>query len=89
MNQEYAIVESGHFVRLTPAENSQFNLGKTRDEFKSEMKQGTWWTPITLRKEDRTHSSWMEELHETMSGAEGPTKCQRSKSKKDGMTKGW
>ena len=33
---------------------------------------------------------WMEELHKTMSGAEGPTKYQRSKSKKmHGMTKGW
>jgi hypothetical protein len=46
------------------------------------MKQDTWWTLITLCKEDTPHSSWMEELHETMSGAEGPTKCQRSKSKK-------
>ena len=34
-------VDTRYFVRLTPAGNSQFNLGKSRDEFKSEMKQGT------------------------------------------------
>ena len=62
MNQEYALVDTGYFVVLTPVENSQFNLGKSWDEFKSEMKQGTWQTPITLHKEDTIHSSWMEEL---------------------------
>ena len=36
-----ALVDSGYFVGLTLTENSQFNLGKSRDEFKSEMKQGT------------------------------------------------
>ena len=34
-------VDTGYFVGLTPVGNSQFNLGKSRDEFKSEMKQGT------------------------------------------------
>ena len=57
-----ALADTGYFVGLTPVENSQFNLGKSRDEFKSEMKQGTWRTPITLRKEDTVHSLWMEEL---------------------------
>ena len=57
-----ALVDIGYFVGLTPARNSQFNLGKSRDEFKSEMKQGTCQNPITLRKEDTTHSSWMKEL---------------------------
>ena len=57
MNQEYALVDTGYFVVLTPVENSQFNLGKSWDEFKLEMKQGTWWTPITLWKEDIAHSS--------------------------------
>ena len=36
-----ALVETGYFVGLTLAGNSQFNLGKSRDEFKSEMKQDT------------------------------------------------
>jgi len=36
-----ALVDTGYFVRLSPVANSQFDLGKTRDEFKSEMKQGT------------------------------------------------
>jgi len=36
-----ALVDIGYFVGLTPAGNSQFNLGKSRDEFKSKMKQGT------------------------------------------------
>ena len=57
-----ALVETGYFVGLTPTGNSQFNLGKSRDEFKSKMKQGSWWTPITLHKEDIAHSSWMKEL---------------------------
>ena len=35
-----ALANTGYFVGLTPIENSQFNLGKSRDEFKSEMKQG-------------------------------------------------
>ena len=62
MDQECALVDTVYFVGLTPAGNSQFNLGKSWDEFKSEMKQGTWWTPIMLRKEDTTHSSCMEDL---------------------------
>ena len=36
-----ACVDTGYFVELTPAGNSQFNLGKSRDKFKSKMKQGT------------------------------------------------
>jgi len=36
-----ALADTGYFVGLTPARNSQFNLDKSRDEFKSEMKQGT------------------------------------------------
>jgi hypothetical protein len=36
-----ACVDTGYFVGLTPAGNSQFNLGKSRDEFKLEMKQDT------------------------------------------------
>jgi hypothetical protein len=55
-------VDTGYFVELTPVGNSQFNLGKSRDEFKSEINQGTCRTPITWRKEDTTHSSWMKEL---------------------------
>ena len=57
-----ALADTRYFVGLTPVENSQFNLGKSRDEFKSKMKQGTWWTPITLRKEDMALSTWMKEL---------------------------
>ena len=57
-----ALVDIGYFAGLTPAGNSQFNLGKSRDEFKSKMKHGTWWTPITLRKEDISHSLGMKEL---------------------------
>jgi hypothetical protein len=36
-----ALADIGYFVGLTPAGNSKINLGKSRDEFKSEMKQGT------------------------------------------------
>ena len=36
-----ALVDIGYFAGLTPAGNSQFDLGKSRDEFKSKMKQGT------------------------------------------------
>ena len=36
-----ALADTRYFVGLTLAENYQFNLGKSRDEFKSEMKQGT------------------------------------------------
>ena len=36
-----ALADTGYFVGLTPVGNSQFNLGKSRDEFKSKMKQGT------------------------------------------------
>ena len=36
-----ALANTGYFVGLILAGNSQFNLGKTRDEFKLEMKQGT------------------------------------------------
>ena len=89
MDQECALVDTGYFVGLTPVGNSQFNLGKSWDEFKSKMKQGTWWTPITLHKEDTAHSSWMKELHKTMSEVEGLTRWQKIKEQKDGMTKGW
>ena len=82
-----ALVDIGYFAGLTPAGNSQFNLGKSRDEFKSKMKQGTWWTPITLHKEDTAHSSWIKELHKTMSEAEGLTGCQKIEEQKDVMTK--
>ena len=57
-----ALVDTRYFVGLTSVGNSQFNLGKSRDEFKLEMKQSTCRTPITWRKEDTTHSSWMKEL---------------------------
>ena len=60
--EQRVCLDIGYFVGLTPAENSQFNLGKSWHEFKSEMKQGTWWTLITLPKEDTAHSSWMKEL---------------------------
>ena len=33
-----ALADTGYFVGLTPAGNSQFNLGKSRDEFKLEIK---------------------------------------------------
>ena len=36
-----ALVYIEYFAGLTPTGNSQFNLGKSRDEFKSKMKQGT------------------------------------------------
>ena len=62
LSQKYALVDTGYFVGLSPTENSQINLGKSRDEFKLEIKQGTWWTLITLHKEDASHSSWIEEL---------------------------
>ena len=84
-----ALVDIGYFAGLTPVGNSQFNLGKSWDEFKSKMKQGTWWTPITLHKEDTAHSSWMKELHKTISEAEGLTRWQKIKERKDGIIKGW
>ena len=59
---EIALAETGYFIGLTPAGNSQFNLGKSQDEFKSEMKQGTCRTPITWHKEHTAHSSWTKEL---------------------------
>ena len=62
MDQECVLVDTRYFVGLTPTGNTQFNLVKSQDEFKLEMKQGTWWTPITLRNEDTAHSSWMEEI---------------------------
>ena len=34
-------VDTRYFVGLIRAENSQFNLGKSRGKFKSGMKQGT------------------------------------------------
>ena len=37
-----ALADTGYFIGLAPTENSQFNLGKSQDEFKSKMKQGTW-----------------------------------------------
>ena len=36
-----ALAKTGYFIGLTPTGNSQFNLGKSRDEFKLKMKQGT------------------------------------------------
>ena len=36
-----ALVDTRYFIGPTPVGNSQFNLGKSRDEFKSKMKQGT------------------------------------------------
>ena len=83
MNQECALVCTEYFVRLTPAGNSQINLGKSRDEFKSEMKQGTWWTPITLHKEGR----WKHYMNNEWSGRSN--KVSKIKEKKDDMTKGW
>ena len=35
-----ALVDTGYFVGLTLARNSQFNFGKSRDEFKSKMSKG-------------------------------------------------
>jgi hypothetical protein len=35
----------GYFVGLTPIGNSEINLDKSRDEFKSGMKQGTLRAP--------------------------------------------
>ena len=36
-----ACVDTGYFIGLTPAENSQIQFGKkSRDEFTSEMNQG-------------------------------------------------
>ena len=35
------VVDTGYFVRLTPAEKTlKLNLGKSRDEFTSKMNQG-------------------------------------------------
>ena len=41
MDQECALVDTVYFVGLTPAGNSQFNLGKSWVEFKLELKHGT------------------------------------------------
>ena len=49
-----ALADTRYFVGH-PTKISQFNLDKSRDEFKSEMKQGTCRTPITWRKEDTAH----------------------------------
>ena len=62
VDQECALVDTWYFVRLTPIGNSQINLGKSWYQFKSKIEQGTWWTPITLHKEDTAHPSWMEDL---------------------------
>jgi hypothetical protein len=35
------VADIGYFIGLTPTGNSQINLGKSQDEFKLEMKQGT------------------------------------------------
>ena len=56
------LADTRYFVGLTSVQNSQFNLGKSQDEFKLGMKQGTCQTPITWCKEDIAHSSWMKEL---------------------------
>jgi hypothetical protein len=53
-----ACVDIRYFVGLTPAGNSQFNLGKSWDEFKLEMKQGTWRT-------SRIHSSFIIDVRTT------------------------
>ena len=37
-----ACVDTSYFIGLTPTKNSHINIGKSRDEFKSKMKQGTW-----------------------------------------------
>jgi hypothetical protein len=39
LNQEYAVVDTGHFVGLTLQETLKSNLSKSRDEFISEMNQ--------------------------------------------------
>jgi hypothetical protein len=57
-----ALADTEYFVGLTSVGNSQFNLDKSRDEFKSDMKQDTCRTPITWCKEDTAHSSWMKKL---------------------------
>jgi hypothetical protein len=57
-----ALVATGYFVRLTPTGNSQFNLGKSRGKFTSDMKQGTQRTSITLHKKTYLISTWMKEL---------------------------
>jgi hypothetical protein len=44
------VVDIGYFVGLTPAGNCKINLSKSRDEFKSWMKQGTLRAPITMPK---------------------------------------
>ena len=36
-----ACVDTGYFVGLTPTGNSHINIGKSCDEFKLKMKQGT------------------------------------------------
>jgi hypothetical protein len=44
------VADIGYFVGLIPAGNSKINLGKSRDEFKSGMKQDTLRAPITVPK---------------------------------------
>ena len=56
-----AVVDTGYFVGLTPAENSQTQIGKSWAQFTPEMKQGIW-IQKTLHKEDPAHSSRKEEL---------------------------
>jgi hypothetical protein len=45
------LLDTGYFIGLTPAENSQTQLGKFWDKFTPEMKQGIWISK-TLHKED-------------------------------------
>ena len=40
LNQECVLVDTRYFVGQTPVGNSQFNLGKSRDEFKSKLSKG-------------------------------------------------
>ena len=56
------------FCGLTPIGNSHMNIGKSLDKFKSEMKPDTWWTPITLCKEDNSfmmdgRTGWMNKSY--------------------------
>jgi hypothetical protein len=52
-----ALADIGYFVWLTLVGNSQYNLDKSRDEFKSEMRQGTWQNFNNFALEDIAHST--------------------------------
>jgi hypothetical protein len=68
-----ACVDIGYFIGLTPAGNSQFNLGKSWDEFKSEMKQGTWRTSTR-------HSSFIIDVKTTYLIQHGWKNCKYQSS---------